>query len=752
MKLDTIKKSKIIKKLLNILLNIFIGILSIILLVATYTAVQVKVLNHEYPSFFGYTMFEVQTNSMESTINAGDWIIVRLNSKVELNDIITYKLKNDYITHRVVEKYDKTYVTAGDANNTKDKPIDQNQVIGKVTKILGGFGILRKTILNPIVLIFLIISLFLIESILKDKNNENNNKLVQKIIDKIKKIVSKNKSKLKIKSKLNISKKVNPKIKTNAEQEKITPAVNLIEKDILEIKPDPVEEEILEIKPSTEGSAEESILSEKDIIEIKPEEEISKIKGETDEEIIVSPLEEEKTEPEEESEISEIKVEEEESDIYVEDDLEKTQLFRIIPIDTKDIDKTRLEIAEYEMANTKKEEKKKELAKVEVPESEIEEPEELTKIELDLLKPTNRKNKNTIDALMNIKSDELSEMVLLVVDNDKLQINEPTIRNAFITAYIHARYYNYFSEKELNYKGKNFLIKVDKLFKAVGKELKEKYQGNDNKYNEKVDKFVNIFNIIASIDQAKDLISDLKTKREFYKNELVKHQKDIDNDNLFVIVNEIISLQTTYNEINNYFFRRFSSEDFDLKKTSIVKDLYATNLVYKINFSKVYSDYILEKTFEEGIVAEDKLPVKTTLLSVELLKDMINGDFHKKYALILPESLYGKEKKIKRILNNLNDEYAKSHVIILIDFSVLIKSRKIVKRIRRSGYKFAVAFEDSSILPPKDKSTLYMANHIFINKKDELYNKLENYIPKDLKDFIIYEDVYEKFESLERTV
>ena len=43
-----------------------------------------------------------------------------------------------------------TYVTKGDANNSKDEPISKEQIVGKVVKIIPGFGIIRKTILNPI--------------------------------------------------------------------------------------------------------------------------------------------------------------------------------------------------------------------------------------------------------------------------------------------------------------------------------------------------------------------------------------------------------------------------------------------------------------------------------------------------------------------------------------------------------------------------------------------------------------------------
>ena len=711
MKFNKMNNKKIVEKIINILLNVLIAIFSVILLVATYTAVQVKLLGQDYSNFFGYSMFEVQTNSMENVISAGDWILVKLNSKIELKDIITYKLDNEYITHRVVEIHDKTYVTRGDANNTKDKAtVDQNQIIGKVEKIIGGFGILRKTILNPFVLIILIISLFLIESIIKDRRNiENKNKFYiyfYKIIDLLKENLIK------------LYKYLNKYIFN------ISFVKNKFKKNII---PENKEEQLSDDKLIVENN-----ISNSDIIEVKINKE-EELEEKNDLDNLNSNLEKEDDSLNREE---------------YPDDLEKTQFFRIIPVDTNEYDETMLEIAKYEIQNQGKELKENKKVEVKI-EPEEEKDDDITKINLNLLKENSRKNKNIIDALMNIKIDELNELVQLIIDDAKLQTNEPTIRNIYITIYIHARYYNYFSEKDLNYKGKNFIIKADKLFKEVGKEIIDNYDGNDNKYSEKVDKFINIFNIIASLEQAKDSISEIKTKKEFYKNEIIKYQTELDEDSISIITEDILSLQKTYDEISKYFFKKLESNTFYLNIESIKKDLYIVNLEHNIAFNKIYSNFIIDKTYEEGIIAEDTAPVKITLLLAELLKDMINGDFNKKYFIMLPDTIYNKEKKILRVLKMFDDEFAKSHITIFIDFETLIANKKIIKKLRKYGYKFAVGFKNINNLPPKEKSSLYMSNGFFVNKEDVLCKTLEKYIPNDLSDYIIYYNIYDKFYSLE---
>ena len=157
--------SNLLKKICNIILDILIGIFGLILIVTIYNDIQVKAFNKDYADFFGYTTFEVQTGSMVPAINVSDLVIVKLDKSPRIKDIITYKKGNAFITHRVVEAYKETYVTRGDANNTNDEAIKKDQIVGKVVKIIPNFGIMRKTLLNPIVLITLIVTIFVISKL-----------------------------------------------------------------------------------------------------------------------------------------------------------------------------------------------------------------------------------------------------------------------------------------------------------------------------------------------------------------------------------------------------------------------------------------------------------------------------------------------------------------------------------------------------------------------------------------------------------
>ena len=150
------KAKKVVNKIVGIVLNILLIIVTLIILVGIYYLVQIKVFNNDYANIFGYTFFEVATGSMADTIEIGDVVIVELTKDVRKNDIIVYKDEENFITHRLIEIDENgEFITKGDANNTEDKPVNETQVLGKVTYIIPKLGIWRKAILSPQVLILI---------------------------------------------------------------------------------------------------------------------------------------------------------------------------------------------------------------------------------------------------------------------------------------------------------------------------------------------------------------------------------------------------------------------------------------------------------------------------------------------------------------------------------------------------------------------------------------------------------------------
>lgn len=708
-----IKRNVFFEKTINFLLNVLIIIFGIVLLISIYTGVQTKILGNKHANFFGYSIFEVITGSMADAINPGDWVIVQHTQKPKLNDIVTYELSGEYITHRVIEVYKGTYITKGDANNAKDKPIDQKQIIGKVVTILANFGIVRRILFNPSVLIALIITIFMFNLAFK-KNKEKNAKrskieiIVKKIINKFKGINNR-------KIEKNTLEFNNPMVD-----------IRIIENLSKLEKTDKFENKGLEGTKDyyTDDNDLDKTLFYR-VVPVDSEEVNDKYKNE-------------------------LPTKQQAEEYYTDaDDLDKTSLYRIIPVDANEVNDTLVEVAENQMKNSQKnngntsEDDNKKGSKEEQDEKkETKENNVLTKINLDLLKSIrSKKGKNIIDKSMNIKKEELNELIEFLFMIDQIAISKPTIKERLIDTYINAKYYNCYIDSSVGYDGKT-PSKIKDIIKRDAKEIINEYQGTDIKYQTLVEKYFNALVVIADLEHSNNFMVDPKAKKEFYFKIISEYFKGVNSKE----VDYIIECQKKYKATLDYFLRDFETNMFSLvfNKLSTKKDVQGVELKHNIAFSKVYSEFIIEKTYNEGLIAEDKMPILLTLLSVQLVKDMLSADFKKKYIIYIPISLYAKEKKFEHTLRMIDDKYAKDNILILITINDLLVNKKFVQMIRKTSYRFALVFDVDVVLDKKERGTIYIADCIFINKKAVNEEKIKNFIPKDLHTNIIYESIVDK--------
>ena len=151
----------VLKKINNVFINALIVIVFLLLVLAIYNYIQIKVLNNNYTNFLGYTFFEVQTGSMEPKINIDDYVFIKITKNVKKNDIITYFDGDELITHRLIDITGEVLYTKGDNNSGLDEPIEKENVIGKVVFIGENYGKYMDIITEPRVFISVIITIIL---------------------------------------------------------------------------------------------------------------------------------------------------------------------------------------------------------------------------------------------------------------------------------------------------------------------------------------------------------------------------------------------------------------------------------------------------------------------------------------------------------------------------------------------------------------------------------------------------------------
>ena len=167
------KSLKISRKIFHVFLNITLFVVGFLLIISIYNFISIKLLHKEYTNMFGYTFMEITSGSMEPTIHVDDYVFIKLGHKnIKKGDIITFKVDDAVITHRITNIEGDKVVTKGDANNDNDNLIKHKDVIGKVVYIGSSFGIYLKVLQTPIVFIMIFVTIILFDIALAKDDKE----------------------------------------------------------------------------------------------------------------------------------------------------------------------------------------------------------------------------------------------------------------------------------------------------------------------------------------------------------------------------------------------------------------------------------------------------------------------------------------------------------------------------------------------------------------------------------------------------
>lgn len=164
---------KVVKKAVKITLDLLTyAIFALLLFVAVIKFDTILKKDNKYVSLLGYSIFNVATGSMSPAINQDDIILVKSHKDYYIDDIITYKKGDDFITHRIIDINENGFVTKGDGNNAIDGTIKKEIVIGKVVKIFVRAGIWQKILTTPSVVVMIFVTLLLFDLAFSYKGKE----------------------------------------------------------------------------------------------------------------------------------------------------------------------------------------------------------------------------------------------------------------------------------------------------------------------------------------------------------------------------------------------------------------------------------------------------------------------------------------------------------------------------------------------------------------------------------------------------
>ena len=317
---------------------------------------------------------------------------------------------------------------------------------------------------------------------------------------------------------------------------------------------------------------------------------------------------------------------------------------------------------------------------------------------------------NIINEYIKIVKKQINEYMKLVFDNKF----KKKYCDSYTEKYIKVRYYNFY-EDDFNEKMRTRIL--DNL-----KKEQENLCIDNIEDREVIEQMCIFFYYVLYFDKVIQSRDIKKTIEKISK--LRKRVLNIEDEEFNKLV---YNTMKEFEKEKEKLVERFETDDFKLKITNYPDELnvYRVNLKYNFNFPLVYSEFTINKAFNIGIINEDKLAIELYLISIEVLKDVLKQNFKKKYILEFAPSLFEKPKKLKSILNILNNPILQEKVSIKLRYEQFLNHKDIVYELLREGFRITAILDSSFTIDYKNIEDLKMFKYIIINSKLDCYNEIK---------------------------
>lgn len=252
-----------------------------------------------------------------------------------------------------------------------------------------------------------------------------------------------------------------------------------------------------------------------------------------------------------------------------------------------------------------------------------------------------------------------------------------SIFNEIAEEYINIRYYNIYPQKQ-NYK--------TTINYYLNEKIKKLCIENPEKI-ENITFMVDIFNYLIFLD---DDVEALEVNKIEDKLEKLREKYNIEEKI------EFSKQYREYKKIKKEFFKSYETEDFFIETKKInSKKIYDTKLNHNIKLSELYSEKAIKKVFDSKLVSEDKLFVLYNLVSINILKEIINYDYITTYLVEFNVNLMNKTEKFNRLLKIIDNDITKEKICFKIDYYLFLENQEKVFKLINEGYNFALIVDET---------------------------------------------------------
>lgn len=305
--------------------------------------------------------------------------------------------------------------------------------------------------------------------------------------------------------------------------------------------------------------------------------------------------------------------------------------------------------------------------------------------------------KNFILKILELKKYEIFD-ILSIINNAKNQTFPQSVLKNIISTYVMDKYIQPIDYNEEDFKNKNRIL-IEKIEKYASKK-----RNLDSTQKKELTETLLFYNKLK--EDYSNLNKEITSFITF----------ESENDKK-IIVDCITEKGKNYIKLRKTFTERISaSKMFQLiVSDTIIKKVYNTQLKSNIKFSKIFSEYVIDKSYSQSVVLENLEEVLLKLVGSMLIKELFNGDYEKQYIIHFNETLYKKERKINNFIDNFNDPFSQKKILILINADNIKKNKNILDKLKNQGFNFVIQLPKKDLMNVEfDRKILNIAEYIII--------------------------------------
>ena len=286
--------------------------------------------------------------------------------------------------------------------------------------------------------------------------------------------------------------------------------------------------------------------------------------------------------------------------------------------------------------------------------------------------------RNIVKDYLEYDREKLSEYIDIITEKALMG----KIRDMIVDTYINIRYYNMYENIKNN--------PIDNIEYYVIENFKKKYNDKNVKRNIPliVDALI-IIRYLVLLEKYSDN-PEATVQLEQYEQKMQKKYK-----NTPIIVADLIRDIKMDLQKKQRFLSELLSTDFSVvKRETNIPDVYDLVLENDVKIPDLFSDVAVNRVYNTGAINEDKMLVYYVLATREILLDMINYDYSKKYLIDFPDSLVDKKSKQSSLFKIFEDDYLREKLILKVNYSDYKEKKDSYDYLIHSGYSFAVFVDD----------------------------------------------------------